>query len=205
MSAIKVAPMPFCDLVLQPGDIILTAGTSWLGRAVRALTRGRGENASRVNHSALVTFGGYLRDATIIEAVLMVRERPLWSAWGGKRDHVSVWRKRGLTALQRTGIVITAQRYAGMPYGGWKLLAHAADWALGGRYIFRRLTSLSASPICSQLVANAYAALRLGFGASAASISPDDIEDWVATHPEEYFCVLPLQELKEEEWNRRMA
>lgn len=204
MSLIRVSPMPFCDLVLYPGDIILTAGTSWLGKAVRFFTRGRGESASRVNHSALVTFGGYLRDATIIEASLIVRERPLWSTWGGRKDEVSVWRNRRLTTAQRITLAVTAQRYSGMPYGGWKLLAHAADWAIGGAYIFRRLTNLSASPICSQLIANAYASIRVLFGHSPASISPDDIEDFMMLHPEDWYCVLPLQRLKEEEWQKRV-
>lgn len=186
----------WCDLQLYPCDVVLTRSQSRLGRLVRFFTQQRGEKATEVNHSAIITTAGHIRDVLVIEALLSTVEHNFWQKYAGSGMEVSIWRPRGLTEQQRRAIVFRAQRYIGFPYGGSKLIAHALDWLIGGKYFFRRLTGLSYYPICSWLVAFSFAAGRLDFGVPPGAISPDDIDDYVRNHPEEYLCVMPLQKLE---------
>lgn len=186
------------DCQLQPCDIVLTRSQSLLGRLVRFFTSHKGGKAAEVNHAGMITTAGHIRDVLVIESLLTTLEHNFWQKYAGSGIEVSIWRPRDLTEHQRQIILIRANRYLGFPYGGWKLIPHALDWAIGGKYFFRRLTVLSPYPICSWLVAYAFSAAGLDFGVPPRSASPDDIDDYVRNHPEKYLCVFPLQKL--EKW-----
>lgn len=192
--------VPWNDTVLEPGDIVLTAGQSRLGRLVRVFTRSRGERPTEVSHAAIVSIGGWIRDATIIEAKATVQEHSLWQAYGDRVDVVSVYRPRGLTEQQKRSVVSRASRYVGNTYGSLKLIPHLLDWVTGGHYWFRRLARVDEYPICSWIVAFAYDAIKQSFGVPPRSASPDDIEDYVLAHPEKFLCILPLGQLRSVDW-----
>lgn len=186
------------DCQLQPCDIVLTRSQSRLGRLVRFFTRSRGEKATEVNHAAMITTAGHIRDVLVIESLARTVEHNFWQKYAGSGMEVSIWRPREITEQQRKTILFQAGRYLGFPYGSLKLIPHALDWAIGGKYFFRRFATVQMYPICSWLVAFSYSAAKLDFGVPPRSASPDDIDDYVRNHPEKYLCVFPLQKI--EKW-----
>ena len=71
--------------------------------------------------------------------------------------------------------------YEGKKYGYFKIVAHALDKFIGGRYFFRRLCFMDNYPICSWLVAHVYSqlsGLQHYFGVPNNACQPDDIEDF---------------------------
>ena len=71
------------------------------------------------------------------------------------------------------------------------------DWGLKGAYVFRRLTHDDNYPICSWVVAYAYDAAGRRFGVDPGAADPDDIWDYVTSHPEEYRQIRDLVPLPE--------
>jgi hypothetical protein len=89
-------------------------------------------------------------------------------------------------------VVVKAESYVGRKYGYLKLLAHWGDWLLQGAYVFRRLTTKDDYPICSWVVAYAFAAAGKHFDVEPGAATPDDIWDFVTAHPEVYEQILEL-------------
>jgi cell wall-associated NlpC family hydrolase len=182
--------------LLQPGDVFLTRGTSLFSRLIRVCTRSLGERRSKVNHVGVVVEGGGIPDAVVVEALIKVREHKLWKQYGPpKKDHVAVYRATNLTPEDVAVIVAEAVEQVGRPYGFGKIIAHFLDWLLTGAYFFRRLTSSGNYPICSWLVAHAYAEAGYTFGTDPGAADPDDIWDFVTKKPGHYECIIELGSL----------
>lgn len=184
------APPAPAHATVCSGDIVLVAGSDLLARAIRYFTRSRNEPETRVTHAGIVHDGGPIGGATVIEALARgVVERPLWSAYAGRRDvAVAIYRIAGLTGEQRRNVRRAARGFLNRKYGYHALFAYA---------LTRHLITTPIYPVCSLVVAHAYeegASVR--FGTPARNATPDEIDDWcvsrsaaVMVHP-----LIPLAE-----------
>lgn len=180
---------------LEPCDIFLVRGTGLVPWLIRFFSRGIGESRTVVNHTGLVVAGGGLKAAEIVEAIRFVRKRRLWAAHAGD-DLVAVYRPLNLTADERATIVSAAESYVGRDYGYLMIVAHLLDWFFFHAYLFRRLIRADNYPICSWVVASAYAKAGKNFGCPPGAAEPDDIWDFVTSNPDKYVLVRPLVTLK---------
>jgi hypothetical protein len=184
------------NLQLEPADIFLTRRRGFGSWAIRFFTRHIGESRTEVSHVGVVVEGGSLEKAWMVEARGRVRHRLLFRHYGRKRKiDVAIFRPLHLTPAERAVIVQTALRYVGKEYSYFKILLHLADWLLQGAYVFRRLGGINDYPICSWLVAQAYAKAGETFGVPPGAASPDDIWDYVTAHPKKYQMLHPLAPL----------
>lgn len=191
---------PVSEPSLQPGDIFLTRGTSLVSRLIRLCTRHVGESRTKVNHVGLVVEGGPLDSALVVEALGLVSRHRLWERYAlRRRTAVAVYRPIGLEPEAIERIVRRAESYVGREYGYAMILAHLADWLLLGSYVFRRLAGSDAYPICSWVVAHAFAAGGQGFGVEPGEASPDDIWDFVTSRPRAFAQVRELLPLRSAE------
>ena len=182
--------------IYEPGDANFTCGDSKVSKLIRWFTRDKGEAKTLTNHVGLVIKGGTIHGTAIIEAVRTVQSGPLMKRYGPpKRDRVAVYRFLPMTADQAEIITRAAESYEGRKYGYHKIAAHALDRLIGGRYVFRRLAGMADYPICSWLVAYSFEKAGIGFGVPTDAATPDDIWDWVTTHPEQWLCVRPMTTL----------
>lgn len=159
---------------LLPGDIVFVHGRGWFASLIRRFTRSSGEPETWANHVEIM-----VNPYQVIGALWRVLMRPIRLAYPDPST-IRIYRHTGLTEQQRWAVAREALVYRNRPYGVAKILAHAADWALGGRYVFRRLIRVDRYPICSYVVGKAYdRAIGYRFGVPAKAASPDDIWDWV--------------------------
>lgn len=156
------------NLQLEPADIFLTRKRGFGSWAIRFFTRHIGKSRTEVSHVGVVVEGG---------------------------SDVAIFRPLHLTPAERAVIVQTALRYVGKEYSYFKILPHLMDWVLQGAYVFRRLGGINDYPICSWLVAQAYAKAGETFGVPPGAASPDDIWDYVTAHPKKYLMLHPLAPL----------
>lgn len=180
------------DVLLEPGDIVLTRGRGFVSRAIRFFTRRIGESRTKVNHVGLVVEGGPFGRAVIVEALRAVERHRLADAYGGADDEVAVYRAFHLSPAQLARVVAKAESYVGQRYGYGKIALHALDWVLQGAYVFRRLGRMDDYPICSWLVAHAYAEAGVHFGVAPGAATPDDVWDHVTSRPHEFARVSEL-------------
>lgn len=184
-------------IILKPGDIFLTRGKSFLSKAIRFFTRSIGESRTKINHVGLLVENGILQTAVVVEASTAVKRHSLWSRYGPPaKDDVAVYRAKNLSDEEVKIIVAEAESQVGREYGYFKVLAHLMDWALLGAYVFRRLANNGDYPICSWLVAHSFSKAGKNFGVEPGAASPDDIWDFIQSHPEIYGCVHPLKALR---------
>ena len=173
---------------LRACDIVLTRSETFVGKAIRFLTRRIGEGPTRVNHVGIM-----VTPALIVEAISTVVRRPLAAAYGPpSKQSIAVYRPLNLSGEEVVRVLLKANGYVGRSYGYLKIVAQTLDWCLQGAYVFRRLAGMDHYPICSWVVAKAYAAAGKDFGVEAGAATPDDIHDFVVRHPEKYECVWPL-------------
>jgi len=177
---------------LLPGDIFLTRGTSLISRLIRFFTRSWGESRTSVNHVGIVVEGGSIDRAVVVEALRTVTRRRLADGYAGTGTSVAVFRPINLTPQETNVIVQAAELYVGRKYGYAMIVAHALDWMLNGVYLFRRLIGSDEYPICSWVVAHAYAKAGKTFGVEPGAASPDDICDFVTENPDKYTQVRAL-------------
>jgi len=184
------------DPELQPADIFLTRARgigSWL---IRFFTRSIGESRTEVSHVGIVVEGGPLEKAVVVEARGRARRHLFFRQYGRKQKFdVALYRPLHLSSEGRATIVRAAQKYVGKDYSYFKILLHLLDWVLQGAYVFRRLGGINDYPICSWLVAHAYAKAGETFGGPPGAASPDDIWDFINAHPEKYRMLRPLSPL----------
>ena len=128
----------------------------------------------------------------IVEALSRVRRHPVQKQYGNGRSKIAVYRPLNLTPEQKAAVLKRAESYVGCRYGYAKIALHLLDWILLGAFVFRRLARGKRYPICSWLVAHAFKAVRKDFGVQVGQASPDDIWDFVTTHPGIYDCVRKL-------------
>lgn len=183
------------DIVLAPGDVVLTRSRGLAGWAIRVFTRRVGESRTKVTHSAIIVEGGPVQSAVLVEALATVQRHRLWHQYAGQNKDVSVFRPLNLTAAELARVVAKAETYVGRRYGYLKLLAHWADWVLQGAYVFRRLANEDRYPICSWVVAHSFAAVGRHFGVEPGAATPDDIWDFVTGNPDVYSQVMALGRL----------
>ncbi len=180
-------------VLFEPCDVFLTRSRSLLGRAIRLVTRGIGESRTMVNHVGIVVEGGTVDTAIGVEALHTVKRHTLWSKYGpGSKSDIAVYHPLNLTVENKTAIIAAAEAYVGRTYGYVKIAAHLLDWILFGVYFFRRLARMDEYPICSWLVAHAFAEADKTFGVPPGKASPDDIWDFVTSNPDKYREVHPL-------------
>jgi len=198
-------------ILLEPGDIFLTRGCSFISRAIRFFTRSKGEKLTEVNHVGLVVQRGDIKTAIGVEALSKVMRHTLWFQYGSsKKDLVAVYRATNLAEEQVKDIVAEAEKQVGKKYGYCMIVAHFLDWLLGrmlgwllgwqfsGVYLFRQFISGNKYPICSWVVADAFAKVGKDFGVEVGMATPDDIWDFIENNPDKYKEIHPLKLLSQE-------
>ncbi len=162
------------------GDIVLERGDNLLSNGILECQRHRGEGRSVVSHVGLIVEGGNPLKARLIESLHTTVVRPLSVYMDGKHSFV-VFRNHSLDGADRVKIANKAMSYKGRRYGYLKIVAHAADYALGGKYVFRRLCRMDKYPICSWLVSHAYDVIEYRFlnNLHPNLVQPDDIWDHI--------------------------
>lgn len=166
---------------LHPGDIIFVQGSGWLSNTIRKLTRSPGEKPTWVSHCAIA-----IDQENIVEALqegVVVRKMPYAD------ERVRIYRSRNIPPSALIRIAVRAHGYVGKPYGWIKIAAHALDGFLGGLRVFRRLIFMSGWPICSYVVAEAYASEGYDFGIDYREATPDDLMDYCKSHLTKYKLV----------------
>ena len=176
--------MPFTEkkksILLETGDIVcFCKGISWLSRAIRFFSRTAGEDPAACSHVGIM-----VNKTEIVEALHKTVKRSLIDSINGFKGVVEIYRPRiPLGIRQRLCIRKKADDYIGRRYGYLKIVAHALDYFLGGRYIFRSLARSQRYPICSWIVAFIYdRCCGAWFNNRRPEASqPDDIHDHVKT------------------------
>ena len=185
--------VPDSDLTLEPCDIFLTKGDSFVSKAIRFFSRTFGEKRTEVNHVGIIVEPGSVHSAMAVEALSKVRRHPLGRYGKKPKTDVAVFRPINLTDEEKAKIVAKAESYVNRKYGWPKIVTHLLDWCLNGAYVFRRLTDKDDYPICSWVVAYAYLEAGKGFDVEAGAANPDDIWDFVTKNPDKY---TPVRDLK---------
>ena len=180
-------------MMLQLGDIALFQGQAWISKAIRVLTRTRGELETKANHVGIILVDGTERSAVVIEALNTVQLNVLYPKH--ERDLVAIARPINLCDKDRKFIGLNALKYLNRRYGYLKIVLHFLDRIIGGRYFFRRLGRIKRYPICSFLVADAFAAIGLDFGVPVGQAQPDDIWDFVKANPDKYKIIRDFRPL----------
>lgn len=183
------------SVTFMPGDIFLTRGDSFVSKGIRFFTRGRGESRTEVNHVGLVTGEGTAESALTVEAMTTVKQRTLGAYRDSDSTQVAVYRPINLSEFELKRVVRKAESYVGKSYGYGKIFAHWVDWCLGGVYFARRIFRMDDYPICSWVVAQAFAEVGKDFGVAAGGADPDHIWDFVTANPDKYEVVYPLGRL----------
>ncbi len=65
------------DIQLNPADIFLTRGNSFISKAIRFYSRSIGGSRTKVNHVGIVASNGILQDTIVIEALSRVKQHTL--------------------------------------------------------------------------------------------------------------------------------
>jgi hypothetical protein len=113
-----------------------------------------------------------------------------------------------LTDGQRQALMRQSLAYLNVKFGMARFGAHLLDDLIGklvGRefFLFRHIDPQDRRPVCSGITASVYdRALRYRFGVDAECADPDDIYDWVTTHPDEWVRVFRLEEYAQQTGRR---
>jgi hypothetical protein len=174
---------------LLPGDIVLTRSKSLIGSAIRYFEARPGDPAW-ANHVGIIVTAGTDFTAVLVEALWKVRRGPLWDLYGppagpaDKRPEIQVYRLCEPLPDHRQAAAAHAETFVGRRYGVHKIAAHAADWWLTRKlgaevFAFRRLLRMDRYPICSYLVADAWAQGGVSFEVPPGSADPDHVHDYL--------------------------
>jgi len=104
-----------------------------------------------------------------------------------------------LTEQQREALDREALAYVNVKFGMLKFTAHLLDDLICKLlhkeiFLFRRIDHEDRRPVCSGITASVYdRALNYRFGVSPECADPDQIHDWVETHPDEWVRVFRLE------------
>ena len=184
------------DVLLLPGDVFLTYGAGFFSKLIRFFTRTIGESRTQVNHTGIVVTEGDLESCEVVETLLRVRKHKLWKRYGPfSYDKVAIFRPINLTSEETDTIVAKAVEQIGKRYGVFTVIGHLLDWLLLGAYVFRRITLSSNYPICSWLVAYAFARAGKNFNVEPGAAQPDDIWDFIQKNPDKYQHIHPLEQI----------
>ncbi|MCK5767594.1 MAG: hypothetical protein KAH35_04385 [Candidatus Atribacteria bacterium] len=158
------------------------------------------EKLSGIIDYAISKIGGHGDIDAAVKLFYSLNENiKLWLQYGPpKKDLVAVYRATNLTAEQIKDIVVKAEKQVDKKYGFLMIAAHLLDWLFLGAYFFRRLISCEKYPICSWVVADAFAKAGKDFGIEVGMATPDDIWDFVVNNPDKYKEIHPLKLLSQE-------
>lgn len=177
------------------GDIILCPSNNDLpGALTRWIEQSSGENPTYAVHTAQ-----FLDPATILEMEYTVKKRTLKEVLQ-KRKRFEVWRCPSLTMQQREAISLKSLDYFNARFGWAKVITHSLDGLLNKVsrkqvFFFRRLNHSDRYPICSWVTAFSYdRVLHYQFGVPPECADPDQIHDWLKTHPGEWTRVFCMEE-----------
>ena len=169
-------------ITLCPGDVVLTAGNTILGKFIRWGECVQGEKPSRVNHAAMVVESPDI----IVEAAAIVRRVSLLQYHAN--DGILVYRPLNLTQEQRHVLINVIESKVGQTYPVKQLFAYLIDNKIfRGRTVVRWLLALKPEGVCSRIVRLAFAAIGLDFGVPEPD--PDDMDDFCRSNPDKYELV----------------
>lgn len=195
-------------LMLRQGDIVLTHGEGFISKAIRFFERAPKESLSEVNHAGIIVNDGTIETAFLVEALTQVEKHSLANAYSGADTKIEIWRSLNISSEDLDIICQKANAYVGNKYSYLKIVANFGDWLLTrfcnvfirrirDVYFFRWLAQLDNRPICSFVVAKAYAQAGYWFGVAAEQATPDDIDDFVRINEgKRYTCVMRMDYLK---------
>ena len=185
-------PEDVWGVTLWPCDIVFCRSRGFISRAIRGVTQTRDEGPTVAAHVDCVVVPGTLKSAIVIGALRTrsgVSQRTFFEYSPG--TGIAIARPIDLSRLEQDWIVSYLRRNLGKTYGYTKLFFQLLDHSLlGGRVFFRRM-GVKSLPICSTLVAQAYASAGLDFGIKAKAASPDDLWDFATNEPEKYKWPIP--------------
>lgn len=177
-----------------PGDVVLTRNPRWYARLIRFGTQRRGEARTVVNHAGIIVD----TRGTMVEALGTVKRHNIVAAYeaGSSKSSVAIFRPLNIPSVALADICKAAEQYIGDRYGWGKIALHVLDGLLGRVWIppvFSRLGRVDSYPICSYLVAKAYAAAGYDFGVKAQMATPDHIWDFCVSRSDRFECVRLLE------------
>lgn len=184
------------------GDVILFAGQGDLySRVGRWLMRDKGEGPTYSVHTAQFLDAHRVLEMDFVANVKsvedVVHKRYKLDMW--KRRGFEVWRCWTLTEEQRVALTGQAMRYLNVKFGMARFSAHLLDDLIGKLlrrefFFFRHIDPEDRRPVCSGITASVYdRALHYRFGVDPECADPDDIYDWVTTHPDDWVLVFRLE------------
>jgi len=186
-----------------PGDIILCPGKRAIPHILtRWATQSHNEPPTYAVHTAQ-----FLTPHRIIEMQAVVMKRSAREFFGIRKTF-EVWRCRSLTLAQRHSIARKSLEYVGRKFGWAKLATHLLDDIVNKVvhkpvYFFRRLNHDQRYPICSWITAFSYdRVVHYRFGVPPEGADPDQIYDWISSHPDEWTCVYRLAEQPQQQAKR---
>ena len=178
----------------MPGDVILCPGKRVIPHILtRWVTQAHDEPPTYAVHTAQV-----LDAHTVIEMAAVVKTRST-PEFIRMRKAFEVWRCRALTPAQRQAVAQQARAYMGRKFGWSKLVTHLLDGIVNKIahrpiFFFRRLNHDQRYPICSWITAFSYdRAVHYQFGVPPEGADPDQIDDWVRSHPDEWVRIFRLE------------
>lgn len=162
----------------RPGDIIAFRGRNWFSRQILK------HSGNTVSHVGMIVG---TEPTLITEALWRVRTHALAEALDGC-DRAWLISDYSLPQNVRDKIVLRASLLSADGYGIAGILLQAIDVACNTTWFTDHLGGhLARHPICSYLVASAYAMYGLTFGKKMAeSVTPADIFTFAKEHPEIY-------------------
>lgn len=189
--------------IFMPGDVIVFAGQADLySKLSRWLMQTRGEEPTYSVHTAQFLDARSYLELDIIGKIRLteeiLRKHQKHDMW--QRRGFEVWRLANLTNEERAALNSQALAYLGARFGWAKFVTHLFDGLINkltGKdlFLFRRLNHDRRYPICSWITSFSYdRALHYTFGVPPECADPDEICDWVSTHPDEWTCVYRLSD-----------
>jgi hypothetical protein len=179
----------------MPGDVILCPGKQIVPHILtRWVTQSHDERPTFAVHTAQ-----FLGPRRIIEMDMVVKKRTTREFFE-IRSAFEVWRCTSLTPSQRRAVSRKSLEYLGRKFGWSKLFTHLLDGAVNKVvhrqiFFFRRLNHDQRYPICSWVTAFSYdRALHYHFGVPPECADPDQIYDWISSHPGEWIPVFRLED-----------
>lgn len=162
---------------LIKGDVVGVCGDNAISNLIKIFERSPREKMSVIAHVGVISTDAYLENAMIIESLANGTVERNFSVY--KRAKFYILRDRNLFPVYADKVVEKAKSYIGRKYGFFKIAAHFGDYFLGGKYFFRKLCKMDKYPICSWVVAHAYASIGVRFlKLDPDMVQPDDIWDY---------------------------
>ena len=167
---------------MNPGDVILTRSDTWISRAIRNFTSKPGEPAL-VSHAGI-----FLCSKHVLEALFSgVKTTRFPQDFVG--SEFVIYSPTNINVCQRELLEAKAATFSARRYGYMKIVAQALDWATGTRFFTSKVFTWDRYPYCSFVVAESYKLIDKDFAVPTKSTTPDDILDFVVSHPDKYRLV----------------